>query len=104
MGQFGHKKIISFMGGVLTKEGIRQCDRINALHVRIRCKVGINVEKDRHIHRLSSIEFLFLKAEALNFAKVWSDLTGRDTVRCDTDDIIRALIRSGVERQCSLTG
>lgn len=66
---------------------ITQRDSLNALHTRILCKLRIDVEEDRHVHSFSSVQSLFLKAETLNLAKVWSDLSGCDRVCGYTNDV-----------------
>lgn len=86
----------------LTEEGVRQCNRINALHSRIRSEIWVNEEENRHIHRLASIELLLLKAEALDLAEIRCNLAGSHTVCRNSDDIVGALIGCSVEGQCSL--
>jgi len=82
-----------------TEKCVVECDSLYASHVRIIDKLRVNVEKHRHIHRLASIQSLFLKAEALYLGKVWRNLTGRDAVRSYADDIVFGGIRCGVERE-----
>lgn len=86
----------------LTEEGVRQCNRINALHSGIRSEVWINEEEDGHIHGLASIELLLLKAKALNLAEIRCNLAGSHTVCRNSDDIVRAFVGCGVKCECSL--
>lgn len=81
----------------LTEKGITQGNLLNPLHTRIRHKVRINIEEDRHVNRLSSIQSLLLKAKALNLAKVRRHLPRRHAIRCHTYDIVFTVVRSCVE-------
>lgn len=81
------------------EECIAQRDRLNTLHIRIRHKLGINVEKHRHIDRLTRIQPLLLKTKALDLAKV-----GRNLARCHgvgghADNVLRGLVRRRVKGQ-----
>lgn len=60
------------------EEGIAQRHCLDALHIRIRHKFGVNVEKYGHVHRLTRIQSLLLEAKALNLTEVWRYLSGRD--------------------------
>lgn len=86
------------------EERIAQRNRLNALHIRIRDKLRINVEKHRHIHRFARIQPLLLEAKALDLAKVRRHLSWRDRVCCDPDDVFVGLVRRGVERQRGFAG
>lgn len=88
----------------LTEESIRQSDGVDALHGRIFHKIRVNEEEHRHINRLSSIQFLLFKAEALYLAEIWGDLTRSNTVCCNTDNVRRAFICRGIKSKCRLTG
>lgn len=81
----------------LTEKSVRQGNRINPLHIRIRRKIRINEEENRHIHRLPRIKLLLLKAEALNLAEIRRHLSRRHAICCDSNDIRRTLVRRGVE-------
>lgn len=81
----------------LTEKGVRQGNRINPLHIRIRRKIRINKKENRHIDRLPRIKLLLLKAKALNLAEIWRNLARRHAICCNTNDIRGALVRRGVE-------
>lgn len=86
----------------LTKKGIRQSNRINALHSRILDEIRINKEEDGHIHRLASIELLFLKTKALDLAKIRGHLPRCNTVRRNTNDVRRTPVGRRVEGKSCL--
>ena len=69
------------------EERIAQCDSLNALHTRILCKLRVNIKEDWHVHRFASIQSLLLKAETLDLAKVWSDLSWCDRICSYANDI-----------------
>lgn len=89
-------------GGAPTEKSVTQSDSINLVHRGVVDEVGIDEEEDRHIHRLSSIKPLLLKAEALDFAEVGCDLPGRDAIGGHPDDVLVALVRCREECQCRL--
>jgi hypothetical protein len=66
---------------------ITQRHRLNALHIRIHNKLGVNVKEHRHIHRLARIQSLLLEAKALDLAKIWRYLAGRHAVRCHANNV-----------------
>jgi hypothetical protein len=86
------------------EERIAQSDSLNALHTRILCELRIDVEEDRHVHCLSSIQPLFLEAETLDLAKVWSDLSWCDRVGGHANNVFWRFIGRGVESEGSLAG
>lgn len=81
------------------EESVAQRHLFNALHIRIIDEVRINIEEDRHIDSLSSVQSLLFEAETLNLGKIRRDLTRSDTVRSNPNDIIVRLIRSSVESE-----
>lgn len=88
------------MDGNLTEECIGKGDGINSLHCRILREIRIDEEENRHVHGFPGIQLLFFEAKALDLAEVRSDLSGRDTVRRDSDDIRRTFVRRSIESQC----
>src|SRR6266496_1584611 len=78
----------SLLSGLLTEKRITQRNLLNSLHIRIVHKIRINIEENRHIHRLPSVQSLFLKAEALNLAKIRSNLSWRNTIRRYPNNIL----------------
>ena len=89
-------------GAARTEKGIAQSDGINLVHRRVIDEVWIDEKENWHIHRLSSIEPLLLKAKALDFAKVGCHLPRRDAVGGHADDVLVALVRCCEECQCCL--
>jgi len=95
----------SVLSNKLTEKRVIQRNRLDSLHIRIRDKLGINVEEHRHIDRLASIQPLLLEAETLNLAEIRRHLRRRHAVRRNPYDIFcRALVRRSVERQRRLAG
>ena len=86
------------------EECIIQGHRLDAFHIHILQQIGIEVEKHRHIHGLTSSQALLLETEALNLAKVWRNLGGRDAVSRDADDILVGVVSRCVEGQRRLAG
>jgi hypothetical protein len=43
-------------------------------HVRVLCKLGVYIEKDRHVHLFVWVESLLFKAKALDLVEVDADL------------------------------
>ena len=89
--------------GKPTEESIGQCNSVDFCHCRVVDEIRVNEKENRHIHRLSSVESLLLKAEALDFAKVRGDLRRRDAVRSNTNNILAALICRRIEGKCSFS-
>lgn len=56
------------------EEGIAQDDIVNVVHCRVVDHVAVNEEEDWKIHLLSCANLLLLKAEALDFGEVRSNL------------------------------
>lgn len=83
---------------------ITQRHRLNTLHVDIRHKLWVNVEKHRHIDCLARVQPLLLKAETLDLAEVRRHLARRDRVGCDADNVLVGLVRRRVEGECCLAG
>lgn len=84
-----------------TEKGIVESDRIDALHGRIFQKIWIDIEEHWHVHGLPLVQSLLLEAKALNLAKVRRNLCRRNTVGCDSNDVlILTLICRSVESQC----
>jgi len=83
----------------LTEERITQRHLLNPLHGWIIHKLRVDVEEDRHIHRLPGIQPLLLEAETLDLAEILRDLARRHAVRRHADDILRRIVRRRVERQ-----
>ena len=92
------------MEGELTKKSIRQSNSINALHGRILCKIWIDKEENRHIHRLAGIQLLLLKAEALNLAEVRRNLARGHAVRGNADNVSRTLVGGRVKGKSRFAG
>lgn len=88
----------------LTEKCVRKRDGIDALHCRVPGKIRVNEEEHRHIHGLSRIQLLLFETEALDFAKVRSNLSRSHTVCSDTDDICGSLVGRCVERESRLSG
>jgi len=86
----------------LTEKRIIQRDSLNPSHIRIIHKIRINIEEHWHIHGLASIQPLFLKAETLNLAEVWRNLSGTDTVCCYSYDVCVGIVRGGIEGEGGL--
>jgi hypothetical protein len=85
------------------EECITQSDSLDTLHTRILCELRIDVEEDRHVHCLSSIQPLFLEAETLDLAKVWSDLSWCDRIGGHANNVFRRFVGCGVESKGSFT-
>lgn len=81
--------------------GLEKCiiqrHRLNALHIRIRRKLGIDIEEDGHIDRLAGVQALLFEAEALDLGEVGGDLARRNRVGGDADDVVAGLVGRGVE-------
>lgn len=89
----------------LTKESITQGYRVNAPHIYVSRKFRVDIEEDRHVDRLAGIKPLLLEAEALDLAEIRRDLTRRDAVRSDPNDVVRLrIVRCGVEGKRGFTG
>jgi hypothetical protein len=86
------------------EKGIAERDSLDVLHVDIIDKVGINVKKHGHVDRLTRIQPLLLKTEALNLAKIRRDLAGGDRVGGDADNVLVRLVRRRVKGQRRLAG
>jgi len=84
------------------EESVAQCDSLNALHTGILCKLGIDVEKDWHVHRFPSIQSLLFKAKALDLAKVWGDLSRCNGVGSYANDVFWRLVGCSVESEGGL--
>jgi hypothetical protein len=78
---------------------ITQRHRLNALHIRIHDKLGINVKKNRHVHRLARIQALLFETKALNLAEVRRYLSRRHAVRGYSNDILGRFVRRSVKSQ-----
>lgn len=86
------------------KKSIIQRDRLNALHIRIRCKLRVNIKEHGHIDRLARIQPLLLEAETLDLAEVGGYLAGRDAVGGDADDVVAGFVGRRVEGEGSFAG
>lgn len=89
---------------MLTEKCVVERNCFHTLHVQIIQQVRIQVKEHRHIHRLSSIQSLLLKAEALNLAKVRGTLSRGDTVCRNTNDVLVASVGGLVEGKGSFAG
>jgi hypothetical protein len=87
----------------LTKKCIAQGNLLNPLHVRIIHEIRVNIEENRHIDCLPSIQSLLLKTETLDFAEIRRYLTRGDTVGRHANDILLAFICSCVESESRFT-
>lgn len=83
----------------LTKECITQSNLLDPLHIRIIHKVRINVEENRHIHRLARIQPLLLKTKTLDLTEIGRYLCGRHAVCGNAYDVSIALVHCGEESQ-----
>lgn len=86
------------------EERIAQCNQIDLSHSRIIANVRVNEEEYRHIDRFSSIQFLFIEAETLNFGEIRRCDIGCDIVRRDADDVFFTQIGGGVESKRRFAG
>lgn len=88
----------------LTKEGIVESYGLDTPHIQVVQQIGVQVEKDRHVHRLAGVQPLLLEAEALDLAEIRSALSRSDAVCRDTNDVLVALVRRCIEGQGGLAG
>lgn len=79
------------------EERIIQRDRLNAPHIRVIHKIRVNVKEHGHIHRLTSIQPLLLKAETLNLAEIWRYLARTDRICGYANDVGVRVVGRGVE-------
>lgn len=79
-----------------------QRHRLNLANGRIVHKFWINIEEHRHVHRLTRLQPLLLKAKALDLAEIRRNIPRRDGVRRHANQILGALILRLVERQSRL--
>ena len=86
-----------------TEKRITERNLLNAPHIRIIYKIRIDIEEDRHINRLSCIQPLFLKAKTLNLAKIRRNLSRRNTICCNPNNILVTFVRSSIESQSCFT-
>lgn len=80
-----------------TEKSVRQSNRINPPHIRVRRKIWVDKEENWHIYRFAGIELLLLETETLDLAEIRRHLTRRDAVCCDSDNIRGAFVRGSVE-------
>ena len=83
---------------------IAQRNSLDSLHINVRHEFRIDIEENRHIHRLARIQPLLLKAKALDLAEIWRHLSRRYRVCCNPNDIFVRLVGRGVERQGGFAG
>ena len=83
----------------LTEESVVQRNRINDLHSRILKKLGINVEENRHVNSLASIQPLIFKAETLNLAEIRRYLPRSDRVCSYSNNIFFRGVGGSVKSQ-----
>ena len=83
---------------------VAQCDSLNALHTRILCKLRVNIKEDWHVHRFASIQSLLLKAETLDLAKVWGDLSRCHGVGGHANNVFWRFVGCSVESEGGLAG
>ena len=87
-----------------TKEGIRQRYRLDTPHVQVGQKVWVQVEEDRHVHRLPGAQSLLFKAKTLDLAEIGSYLAGCYAVCSDPNDVGIAQVGGCVESKRSFAG
>lgn len=93
--------IVVFVG---LKKGVRQRHRFDVRDLRVVENVGVDEEKDGHIHRFSRQQSLFLKAKALYFGKVQSDFGRMHIVRSDSGNGLVGMIRDAKKGQGRFAG
>jgi hypothetical protein len=99
-----HRRQMPILIILCLKKRITQRNCLNALHIRIHDKLGVNIKENRHIHRLPRIQPLLLEAKALYLAEIRRHLARRHAVGCDADDVFTGLVGCGVEGECGFAG
>lgn len=85
-----------------SKKGVAQGDEIDVPHPGVVADVRVDEEEDGHVHRLSRIQFLLVKAKTLDLGEVRGGNVRGDVVGGDADNVLVAEVGGGVKGEGSL--